>query len=138
MVSEICTKPRLYVPRAAKPSPVPTRSVPAERPCVGDICYLLVVGLVAAGIIGIVFGSAFSLLIPPRDKTVVGAGAVSSRFGANCEHRNWHGNTWRSTGCNRCFCKHRRRAGGDVGCTASCAAPGPELDFSCREIHRLR
>jgi hypothetical protein len=77
MVSEICTKPRLYVPRAAKPSPVPTRSVPAERPRVGDICYLLVVGLVAAGIIGVVFGSAFSLLIPPRDKTVVGAGAVS-------------------------------------------------------------
>src|SRR5690242_15125125 len=77
MVSEIYTEPRLCVPREAKPSPVPTRGVPAERPCVGDICYLLVVGLVAAGIIGVFFGSAFSLLIPSRDQTVVGAKAGS-------------------------------------------------------------
>ena len=71
MVSEIDTGPRLYVPREAKPSAVPTRNVPAERPYGGDICYFLVFGLVAVGIIGALFGSAFSLLIPPRDKTVL-------------------------------------------------------------------
>jgi hypothetical protein len=78
MVSEIDTGPQLYVPREAKLSSVPTPSVQAERPYLSDIGYFLVVGSVAAAVIGALFGSAFSLLMPSRDKTVVGAGAVSS------------------------------------------------------------
>jgi hypothetical protein len=77
MVSEIDTGPQLYVPRKAKPSPVPARSVQAERPYVSDIGYFLVVGSAAAAVIGALFGSAFSLLMPSRDKTVVRAEVVS-------------------------------------------------------------
>jgi hypothetical protein len=77
MVSEIDTGPQLHVHREANPSPSPARSVPADRPHVGDICYFLVVGFVAAGIIGALFGSAFLLLTPARDKTVVRAEVVS-------------------------------------------------------------
>jgi hypothetical protein len=77
MVSEIDTGPQLYVPRGARSSPVPTRSVPAERPYASDIGYFLVVGSVAAAVIGALFGSAFLLLMPSRDKTVDRAEVVT-------------------------------------------------------------
>ena len=57
MVSEIDTEPRLFdfVPREAPPTSVPSRRAPAERPHIGSVVYLLLVGLVAAATIGIFF-----------------------------------------------------------------------------------
>jgi hypothetical protein len=79
VVSGIDTEPRLFdsVRREAQPTSAPSRSAPRERPHVGSVFYLLLVGLVATAIIGAFFGIAFSLLTQPKDKTVVGAGLVS-------------------------------------------------------------
>jgi len=55
----------------------PSRSAPAERPDFGIIFYLVLIGLVAAAIIGVFFGIAISLLTQPKDRTVVGAVLVS-------------------------------------------------------------
>ena len=44
---------------------------------VGTVFYLLLLGLVAAAIIGVFFGVALSPLTLPKDHTVVGAGPVS-------------------------------------------------------------
>jgi hypothetical protein len=74
MVSEIETEPQRFALTEVKPSPAPTRSVKAERRYLGGVLHLLLVGLVAAAIIGAFFASAFSLLAPPRDKAVLGAG----------------------------------------------------------------
>jgi hypothetical protein len=79
--SGIDTEPRLFdsVRREAQPTSAPSRSAPGERPHVGSVFYLLLVGLIAAAIIGVFFGGALSLLTPPKDHTVVGAGPVSPR-----------------------------------------------------------
>src|SRR5215471_6847162 len=77
LVSEIDTEPQRFVLTEAKPSSAPARSVPAERRYLGGVLHLLLVGLVAAAIIVAFFGSAFSVLIPPRDKAVLGAGLDS-------------------------------------------------------------
>ena len=79
MVPKIDTEPRLFdfVPREAPPTSVPSRRAPAERPHIGSVVYLLLVGLVAAATIGIFFGIAFFLLTQPKDKIFIGAGPVS-------------------------------------------------------------
>src|SRR5437667_3308799 len=79
VVSEFDTEPRLFdfVRRQAQLTSAPSRSAPAERPHVGTVFYFLLVGLIAAAIIGVFFGVAFSLLTLPKDHTVVGAGSVS-------------------------------------------------------------
>jgi hypothetical protein len=79
MVSEIDAEPRLFdfVPREAPPTSAPSRRAPTERPHIGSVVYLLLVGLVAAATIGIFFGIAFFLLAQPKDKTFIGAGPVS-------------------------------------------------------------
>ena len=79
MVSEIDAEPRLFdfVPREAPPTSAPSRRAPAERPHIGSMVYLLLVGLVAAATIGIFFGIAFFLLAQPKDKIFIGAGPVS-------------------------------------------------------------
>ena len=77
LVSKIDTEPQRFVLTEAQPSPAPVRSVPAERRYLGGVLHLLVVGLVAAAIIGAFFASAFPLLIPPRDKAVLDAGLDS-------------------------------------------------------------
>ena len=79
MVSKIDTEPRLFdfVPREASPTSAPSRRAPAERPHIGSVVYLLLVGLVAAATIGIFFGIAFFLLAQPKDKTFIGAGPMS-------------------------------------------------------------
>ena len=79
MVSEIDAESRLFdfVPREAPPTSTPSRHAPAERPHVGSVFYLLLVGLVAAATIGIFFGIAFFLLAQPKDKIFIGAGPVS-------------------------------------------------------------
>jgi len=78
VVSEIDLEPRLFdfVPREAQLTSAPSRSAPTDRPHVGSVFYLLLVGLVAAAIIGVFFGVGFSLLTLPKDHTVVGAGPV--------------------------------------------------------------
>ena len=83
MVSEIDTEPRLFdfVPREAPPTSVPSRRAPAERPHIGSVVYLLLVGLVAAATIGVFFGIAFFLLAQPKDKTFIGAGPMSPGVG---------------------------------------------------------
>ena len=79
MVSEVDTEPRLFdfVPREVPPTSAPSRRAPAERPHIGSVVYLLLVGLVAAATIGVFFGIAFFLLAQPKDKTFAGAGPVS-------------------------------------------------------------
>src|SRR5271155_1907115 len=79
MVSEVDTEPRLFdfVPREAPPTSAPSRRASAERPHIGSVVYLLLVGLVAAATIGVFFGIAFFLLAQPKDKTFAGAGPVS-------------------------------------------------------------
>ena len=79
VVSDFDTEPRLFefVTREAELTSAPSRSAPAKRPHIGSVFYLLQVGLVAAAIIGVFFGVAFSLLTLPKDHTVVGAGPVS-------------------------------------------------------------
>ena len=74
MVSEIDLEPRLFdfVPREAQLTSAPSR----DRPQVGSVFYLLLVGLVAAAIIGVFFGVGVSLLTLPKDHTVVGAGPL--------------------------------------------------------------
>ena len=87
MVSEINTEPRLFVLREAQLTSPPSRSAPAERPDFGIIFYLVLIGLVAAAIIGVFFGIAISLLTQPKDRTVVGAGLVSPRCGGGRDHQ---------------------------------------------------
>jgi hypothetical protein len=79
VVSDFDTEPRLFefVTREAELTSAPSRSAPAKRPHIGSVFYLLQVGLVAAAIIGVFFGVAFSLLTLPKDHTVVSAGPVS-------------------------------------------------------------
>jgi hypothetical protein len=79
VVSDFDAEPRLFefITREAQLTSAPSRSAPAERHYVGSVFYLLLVGLVAAAIIGVFFGVAFSLLTLPKDHTVVGAGPVS-------------------------------------------------------------
>jgi len=78
VVSEIDLEPRLFdfVPREAQLTSAPSRSAPTDRPHVGSVLYLLLVGLVAAAIIGVFFGVGVSLLTLPKDHTVVSAGPV--------------------------------------------------------------
>jgi hypothetical protein len=64
------------VPREAQLTSAPSRSAPTDRPHVGSVFYLLLVGLVAAAIIGVFFGVGVSLLTLPKDHTVVSAGPV--------------------------------------------------------------
>jgi hypothetical protein len=70
MVSEIDTEPRLFdfVPREAPPTSVPSRRAPAERPHIGSVVYLLLVGLVAAATIGVSLASLFSCSHSPRTR----------------------------------------------------------------------
>jgi hypothetical protein len=79
MVSEIDSEPRLFdfVPREAPPTSAPSRRAAAERPHIGSVVYLLLVGFVAAATIGVFFGIAFYLLAQPKDKTFAGVGPVS-------------------------------------------------------------
>jgi hypothetical protein len=79
VVSDFDTEPRLFefITRQAQLTSAPGRSAPAKRPHVGTAFYLLLLGLVAAAIIGVFFGVALSLLTLPKDHTVVGAGPVS-------------------------------------------------------------
>jgi hypothetical protein len=79
VVSDFDTEPRLFefITRQAQLTSAPSRSAPAKRPNIGGVFYLLQVGLVAAAIIGVFFGIAFSLLTLPKDHTVVGGGPVS-------------------------------------------------------------
>jgi hypothetical protein len=78
VVSEIDLEPRLFdfVPREAQLTSAPSRSAPTDRPHIGSVFYLLLVGLVAAAIIGVFFGVGVSLLTLPKDHTVVSAGPV--------------------------------------------------------------
>src|ERR1700730_9822278 len=78
VVSEIDLEPRLFdfAPREAQLTSAPSRSAPTDRPHVGSVFYLLLVGLVAAAIIGVFFGVGVSLLTLPKDHTVVSAGPV--------------------------------------------------------------
>src|ERR1700730_2316853 len=77
VVSDFEPRPFEFVTREAELTSAPSRSAPAKRPHIGSAFYLLQVGLVAAAIIGVFFGVAFSLLTLPKDHTVVGAGPVS-------------------------------------------------------------
>jgi hypothetical protein len=81
--SEIRTEPRLFgfVPLKTQPISASGRSAPTARPHVSTVVYLLLLGLVAAAVVGISFGIAFSLLTEPKDKTVVAAGPASSGAG---------------------------------------------------------
>jgi hypothetical protein len=78
-LSKIDSEPQLFgcVRREAQLTSV-SRSTPAERPYVGSVFYLLPVGLIAAAIIAVFFGIAFSGLTHPKGKTVIG-GPVKSR-----------------------------------------------------------
>jgi hypothetical protein len=71
--SKIDSEPQLFgcVRREAQLTSV-SRSTPAERPYVGSVFYLLPVGLIAAAIIAVFFGIAFSGLTHPKGKTVIG------------------------------------------------------------------
>jgi hypothetical protein len=75
MVSEFNTEPRLFdaVPREAQLTSAPSRGIPVERLHVGGAFYLLLVGLIAAVIIGAFFGVAFFLLAQPKNQTFVAA-----------------------------------------------------------------
>jgi hypothetical protein len=78
-VSDFDTEPRLFefITRQAQLTSVPGRSAPAKRPHVGTVFYLVLLGLVAAAIVGVFFGVALSLLTLPKNHTVVAAGPVS-------------------------------------------------------------
>jgi hypothetical protein len=80
MLSEIDSEPPLFdsVRREAQLTSALSRSSPAERSHVGNVLYLLLVGLIGVAIIGVFFGIAFSMLTQPKDKTVIDAGPVSS------------------------------------------------------------
>jgi hypothetical protein len=111
----------------------PSRSAPAKRPHVGSVFYLFLVGLVAAAIIVVLFGVAFSLLTLPKDHTVVGAGPVSP--GGKGEHRKAYDKLWRPAGDNRRFRRHRPGAGSDIACAGpACVAGAGELECSGRGI----
>src|SRR5689334_920084 len=73
-VSKIDSEPQLFdsMRREAQLTSAVSRSPPAERPYVGNVFYLLPVGLIAAAIIAVFFGIAFSGLTHPKDKTVIG------------------------------------------------------------------
>jgi len=79
VVSDFDTEPRLFefITRQAQRTSAPGRSAPAKRPHVDTVFYFVLLGLVAAAIIGVFFGVALSLLTLPKDHTVVGAGPVS-------------------------------------------------------------
>jgi hypothetical protein len=79
VVSDFDTEPRLFefITRQAQLTSAPGCSAPAKRPHVGTVFYFVLLGLVAAAIIGVFFGVALSLLTLPKDHTVVGAGPVS-------------------------------------------------------------
>ena len=79
MVSEIDTEPRLFdaVPREPQLASAPSRGVAVEKLHVGRALYLLVLGLVAAAIVGVFFGGAFFLLAQPKNQTFVPAAPAS-------------------------------------------------------------
>ena len=77
MVSEIDTEPRLFgaVPRETQLVSAPSCGVAVEKLHVGRPLHLLLLGLVAAAIVGVFFGGAFFLLAQPKkNETFVAAG----------------------------------------------------------------
>ena len=79
MVSEIDTEPRLFdaVPREPQLASAPSRGVAVEKLHVGRALHLLLLGLVAAAIVGVFFGGAFFLLAQPKNQTFVPAAPAS-------------------------------------------------------------
>lgn len=63
-------QPPVGLPRATKPS-CSTR--PEAAPSIGSLLYLGSIGLVAAGIVAVFFGTGFSLLSPPAGGTIFGS-----------------------------------------------------------------
>jgi len=79
MVSEIDTEPRLFgaVPRETQLVSAPSCGVAVEKLHVGRPLHLLLLGLVAAAIVGVFFGGAFFLLAEPKNQTFVPAAPAS-------------------------------------------------------------
>jgi hypothetical protein len=71
-----------------KPAVVPKVSTPSRRtdaagPPVGILLYLASVGLIAAAIIGVLFGTGFCLLASPASETTTDSGRDPSRLNGN-------------------------------------------------------
>jgi Flp pilus assembly pilin Flp len=116
VVSEIGTEPQPFdfLRRKAKLTSASSRSAPAKRPHVGGVFYLLLVGLVAAAIIGVFFGIAFSLLHTAQGPYRCRCRAGVSRYGGSREHRKGYDEPWRPAGDNRRFRRDRPGAASDI------------------------